>query len=145
MRLVFVSLFACVALVLGAGSGFAQQPPRTLTIAMVPENGFKIPGRTTLSDTTGTSPGLQVTIVLTGFFIPENSYPAGIFAGTCAKLAPRAAFSLTPLSSGKSATLVSGTSIEKLVQFPHAIAVRSARSPATTISCGVIGAAVPTF
>jgi hypothetical protein len=139
MRSLHALLIAGGTLVLGTGPALAQQPPLTLTIEMAPENGFKIPGRTTLTNTGGTTPGMQVTIVLNGFFIPENSYPAAIYAGTCAKHTPRAAFTLTPMSTGKSQTLVPGTSIEKLLAFPHVVAVASASNAQTTISCGTIG------
>ena len=122
----------------GVEPALAQAAPPAVTVPLVPENGFKLPGTATLVATAGTSPGTSVTVLINGFFIPEDSYPAGIYAGTCRAFAAGTRVALVPLSSGKSVSTLPGISLASLLAVPHVVAVHSAHDPAKTISCGRI-------
>jgi hypothetical protein len=130
------------ALALGAlnfAPALAQSPtPAAVALSLAPENGFKLPGTVTWAATSATPAGLLVTVIIAGVFIPEDSYPAAIYAGSCEKFVPATRVALKPLLSGKSVTALDGPPLKSLLATPHVVAVASAHHPETTISCGAI-------
>ncbi len=120
-----------LALVLG-GSALAAQP--RLEVKLQPQHGSQIGGTATIVHES--PPSVTVTIVLDGVFVPENRYPAGVYAGTCAKLGAKPAYRLRPVVSGRSTTRLQ---VKPPASPAYAIAVFRTDG-SQTMSCGQLPA-----
>lgn len=105
-------------------------------VKLEPQHGSKIGGTATIVHASSPPAAVTVTIVLDGVFIPESRYPAGVYAGTCGKLAPEPAYRLEPVVSGSSTTRVQ---VKPPMSGPYAIAVFRTDG-SQTMSCGELPA-----
>jgi hypothetical protein len=120
-----------LALVLG-GSALAAQP--RLEVKLQPQHGSQIAGTATIVHES--PPSVTVAIVLDGVFVPENRYPAGVYAGTCATLGATPVYRLQPVASGRSTTRLQ---VKAPKPGPYAIAVFRTDG-SQTMSCGELPA-----
>ncbi len=132
--MVRISALALAAVLPLAGIAFAATPPPHVVVSLEPQSGSKIAGTATISHVSMHPPVVVVTIVLDGVFIPENSYPAGVYHATCANLGPAPEYRLTPLMGGRSKTQVTPKAMKP---GPYVVAVLN--TPGThAISCGAL-------
>jgi len=120
-----------LALVLSTSALAASPAHPRFEVKLEPQNGSKIGGTATIVHESP-PPAVVVTIVLDGVFIPENQYPAGVYAGTCAKLAAEPAYRLEPVMGGRSTTRLT---VKRPMSGPYAIAVFRTDGK-RTMSCG---------
>jgi hypothetical protein len=134
-----ISAFACAATFAVVGIAFAATPPPSFLVKLDPQHGSKIAGTATIVHGSTEPPVVDVTIVLDAVFIPENQYPAGVYAGTCGKLATAPLYRLNPVVGGRSKTEVQPT-MKRPKRKPNwrfSVAVFDTTG-AHTISCGTL-------
>ena len=127
------ALTFAVALV-GGGIAFAASPPPAIVVKLEPQPGSKLAGTATISHVSMDPPVVDVTITLDGMFIPENSYPAGVYRATCATLGPTPEYRLTPVMGGRSKTRLTPTTMKP---GPYVVAVFNTAGTHAT-SCGAL-------
>jgi hypothetical protein len=115
-------------------AGAAVAGPAAVKIPLLPQHGSKIGGTATLAHQSMKPLVVDVSIVLDGVFIPEASYPAGLYIGTCAKMSAAPAYELKPVVGGRSETRLR-TSAPK--PGPYVIAVLK-KDGGETMSCGAL-------
>ncbi|MBV9409143.1 MAG: hypothetical protein JO164_09970 [Candidatus Eremiobacteraeota bacterium] len=103
-----------------------------MTIPLAPQHDSKISGHAAFTHVSVHPLVVDVQLTLDGVFIPENSYPAGIYTGTCASMSAKPAFTLKPLVGGTSLTRVTEANPPR---GPFAVAVFDTTG-AHTIACG---------
>jgi hypothetical protein len=142
-----IALVAGLALALGTSALAASPGPEAspatavspahpqFAVKLEPQHGSKIGGTATIVHAPSPT-AVTVTIVLDGVFIPENRYPAGVYAGTCAKLPAEPAYRLEPVMGGKSTTRLQ---VKPPMSGPYAIAVFRTDG-SQTMSCGELPA-----
>ena len=117
-----------------AGIAFAASPPPAIVVKLEPQPGSKLAGTATISHVSMDPPVVVVTIALDGMFIPENSYPAGVYHATCATLGPTPEYPLTPVMGGRSKTRLTPTTMKP---GPYVVAVFNTAGT-HAISCGAL-------
>lgn len=127
------ALTFAVALV-GGGIAFAASPPPAIVVKLEPQPGSKLAGTATIFHVSMDPPVVVVTIALDGMFIPENSYPAGVYRATCATLGPTPEYRLTPVMGGRSKTRLTPTTMKP---GPYVVAVFNTAGT-HAISCGAL-------
>jgi hypothetical protein len=81
--------------------------------------------------------GVKVDITIKG--APAADQPTHIHPGTCAKLNPAPEAPLTPLSNGRSVTVLSGKKLSQFAGGKFSINIhKSTNDLKTYVSCGVI-------
>ena len=132
-------VIAALVVVLGAGCGSGSKSGSgTVTVALAQQNGSGESGTATL-----TKMGSQTKVVIdlkgTSDTAVAIAQPAHIHKGSCAKLDPTPAYSLTSVESGKSSTTVDAK-LDDLQKGAYAINVhKSAADIKTYVACGDIG------
>ncbi len=121
------------ALIVGSAA-VADVPP--VKVPLLPQHGSRIGGTATFTHLSMKPAVVDVRIVLDGVFIPENQYPAGIYAGTCSKLDGDPAYKLSPVIGGRSDTRLQGVAPKS---GPYVVAVFKT-SGTQTMSCGALPA-----
>lgn len=116
----------------------SASPPPSVTVDLHPLHGSKISGTATIVHG---PKQIDVSITLDGVFIPENSYPAGVYAGTCAKLGASPVYPLTPVIGGRSVTHLDASRMkhDPPQPGPYAIAVFNTAGTQATW-CGALPA-----
>ncbi|MBV8750720.1 MAG: hypothetical protein JO103_13525 [Candidatus Eremiobacteraeota bacterium] len=136
------SMLLPLMLALGA-TGVAQSPSPApapasspagpqMTIPLAPQHDSKLGGHAAFTHVSMNPLVVDVQVTLDGVFVPENSYPAGIYTGTCASMSAKPAFTLKPLVGGTSLTRVTEPNPPR---GPFAVAVFDTTG-AHTIACG---------
>jgi len=121
------------ALVIGSVA-VADVPP--VNVPLLPQSGSRIGGTATFTHVSMKPAVVDVRIVLDGVFIPENQYPAGIYAGTCSKMGADPAYKLNPVVGGSSDTRLRGVAPKS---GPYVVAVFKTTGT-QTMSCGALPA-----
>ena len=135
MRLMGKHSFALIGFVGVLGFAAAALPADSLKVTMAPQSGSGESGTATLTKDGASS--TKVVVNLTG---ATGQQPAHIHKGTCSNLDPKPAFPLSPVSNGKSETVVKAP-IDELAKGGFAINVhKSAQDAKTYVSCGEIAA-----
>ena len=124
--------FAVPLAVALAGGAFAATA--AVKIPLLPQHGTKFGGTATLTHRSMKPVVVDVSIVLDGVFIPEASYPAGLYTGTCSKMSAEPAYELKPVVGGRSETRLR-TSAPK--PGPYVIAVLK-KEGGETMVCGAL-------
>jgi hypothetical protein len=127
------SIWFAFALALALAGG-AIAGPAPVKIPLQPQHGSKIGGTATLTHRSMKPLVVDVSIVLDGVFIPEASYPAGLYTGTCAKMSAAPAYELNAVVGGRSETRLR-TSAPK--PGPYVIAVLK-KDGGETMTCGAL-------
>jgi len=118
-----------------AGAAVADTP--SVKVPLLPQNGSKIGGTATITHLSVKAPAVvDVRIVLDGVFIPENRYPAGVYAGTCSKMGAEPAYELNPVVGGRSDTRLH---VSAPKPGPYVVAVFNT-TETKTMSCGALPA-----
>lgn len=123
-------------LALGFASAVVAQAatPQTVTVTM---NALNKSGETGTATLTQVGNGVKVDITIKG--APATDQPTHIHPGTCAKLNPAPEAPLTPLSNGRSVTVLSGKKLSQFTGGKFAINIhKSTNDLKTYVSCGVI-------
>lgn len=123
-------------LALGFASAVAAQAatPQTVTVTM---NALNKSGETGTATLTQVGNGVKVDVTIKG--APATDQPTHIHPGTCAKLNPAPEAPLTPLSNGRSVTVLSGKKLSQFTGGKFAINIhKSTNDLKTYVSCGVI-------
>ncbi len=116
-----------------SGLAFAAAPT-SVTVQMSALNHSGETGTATL-----TQVGNNVKVVVDIKGAPSGAQPTHIHAGTCTKLNPAPEAPLSPLTNGKSVTVLSGKKLSALLGGKFSINVhKSSNDLATYVSCGVI-------
>lgn len=118
-----------------ASAALAQAAtPQTVTVTM---NALNKSGETGTATLTQVGNGVKVDITIKG--APATDQPTHIHPGTCAKLNPAPEAPLTPLSNGRSVTVLSGKKLSQFTGGKFAINIhKSTNDLKTYVSCGVI-------
>ena len=120
-----------VAVLVAVASGAQAQ---NVTVKLEPQNSSGESGSATLAKAGDKQ--TKVTITVTGG--PAEAQPTHIHKGTCANLDPKPAFPLSPVTGGKSETVVNA-SMEDLEKGGYAInGHKSAQDLKTYVFCGDI-------
>lgn len=108
--------------------------PQTITVAMQALNKSGETGTATLTQLPN---GVKVVVSIKG--APATSQPTHIHAGTCTKLNPAPEAPLTPLTGGKSVTVLTGKKLSDFTGGKYSVNIhKSSNDLATYVSCGVI-------
>jgi len=108
--------------------------PQTVTVTM---NALNKSGETGSATLTQTGDGVKVEVSIKG--APAADQPTHIHPGTCSKLNPAPEAPLSPLTNGKSVTVLSGKKLSDFTGGKFSINVhKSANDLKTYVSCGVI-------
>lgn len=127
-------LLTIIAALLAASTAAFAAAPTTVTVTM---NALNKSGETGTATLTQLSNGVKVEIDIKG--APAAAQPTHIHPGTCTKLNPAPEAPLSPLTNGKSVTVLSGKQLSDFAGGKYAINVhKSADDLATSVSCGVI-------
>jgi hypothetical protein len=119
------------ALIVG-GAAVADVP--LVKVALLPQHGSRIGGTAAITHLSVKPAVVDVRIVLDGVFIPENEYPAGIYAGTCSKMGADPAYQLNPVVGGSSDTRLRGVAPKS---GSYVVAVFNTMGT-QTMSCGAL-------
>jgi hypothetical protein len=115
------------------------------TFPLHSRNGSKTSGEVTLAKAIGPGgrPAVSVTIRLSGVFIPEAEFPAGVYAGGCRdELSGAPEWKLNPVKNGESTTVLYGRSVSSLELGGYSIAVSAETHPSKTLACASLGVPV---
>jgi hypothetical protein len=138
-RFATTALFTAVVIILTAVS-----VPGSVSHAfpLHPRNGSKMSGEATLASALGPGgrPAVSVTIRLSGVSIPEAEFPAGVYAGGCRDELPGPpTWTLNPIKSGESRTVLYGQSVSALELGGYSIAVSSETGQNKALGCASLG------
>jgi len=117
-----------------AGAAVADTP--SVKVPLLPQPPSRIGGTATITHLSKQPMVVDVRIVLDGVFIPENAYPAGIYAGTCSTMAAEPAYKLNPVMGGSSDTRLQ---VAAPKHGPYVVAVFNTKGTQTT-ACGALPA-----
>ena len=121
------------ALLATSGLAFAATPT-SVTVHMKALNHSGETGTATL---TQVGNNVKVEVNIKG--APSGAQPTHIHPGTCTKLNPAPEAPLSPLTNGKSVTVLSGKKLSAFLGGKYSINVhKSSNDLATYVSCGVI-------
>ena len=135
MQLIGTRTFAFVGLLAVLGFGAAASAADSMKVTMAPQSGSSESGTATL-----TKEGADTTKVVVNLSGATGQQPAHIHKGTCTNLDPKPTYPLSPVSNGKSETVVKA-SLDDLSKGGYAINVhKSAQDVKTYVSCGEIAA-----
>lgn len=127
-------LLTIMAALLATSAVAYAAAPTTLTVPMKALNNSGETGTATLTQLPN---GVKVEVSIKG--APTASQPTHIHPGTCTKLNPAPEAPLSPLTNGKSVTVLSGKKLSDLLGGKYSINVhKSSNDLATYVSCGVI-------
>ena len=108
--------------------------PATVTVKM---NALNNSGETGTASLTQLPNGVKVEVNIKG--APATAQPTHIHPGTCTKLNPAPEAPLSPLTGGKSVTVLSGKKLSDFTGGKYSINVhKSSNDLATYVSCGAI-------
>lgn len=128
------TLFSFLAAALLAATVAQAAAPQTVTVKM---NALNKSGESGTATLTQVGNGVKVDVTIKG--APATDQPTHIHPGTCAKLNPAPEAPLTPLSNGRSVTVLAGKKLSQFTGGKFAINVhKSANDLKTYVSCGVI-------
>lgn len=128
------TLFSFLAAALLTATVAQAAAPQTVTVKM---NALNKSGESGTATLTQVGNGVKVDVTIKG--APATDQPTHIHPGTCAKLNPAPEAPLTPLSNGRSVTVLSGKKLSQFTGGKFAINVhKSANDLKTYVSCGVI-------
>ena len=135
MQLSGTRTFALVGLLAVLGFAAASSAADSMKVTMAPQSGSSESGTATL-----TKEGADTTKVVVNLSGATGQQPAHIHKGTCSNLDPKPTYPLSPVSNGKSETVVKA-SLDDLSKGGYAINVhKSAQDVKTYVSCGEIAA-----
>ena len=135
MQLIGTRTFAFVGLLAVLGFAAASSAADSMKVTMAPQSGSSESGTATL-----TKEGADTTKVVVNLSGATGQQPAHIHKGTCTNLDPKPTYPLSPVSNGKSETVVKA-SLDDLSKGGYAINVhKSAQDVKTYVSCGEIAA-----
>jgi CHRD domain len=135
MQLIGTRTFALVGLLAVLGFAAASSAADSMKVTMAPQSGSSESGTATL-----TKEGADTTKVVVNLSGATGQQPAHIHKGTCTNLDPKPSYPLSPVSNGKSETVVKA-SLDDLSKGGYAINVhKSAQDVKTYVSCGEIAA-----
>jgi Cu/Zn superoxide dismutase len=121
------------ALLVTSTAAFAAAP----TAVTVKMNALNNSGETGTATLTQLPNGVKVTVNIKG--APAAAQPTHIHSGTCTKLNPAPEAPLSPLTGGKSVTVLSGKKLSDFTGGKFSINVhKSSNDLATYVSCGAI-------
>jgi hypothetical protein len=121
-----------VVLVLALAAVIVAAPAHAATVTLSPSGGSSESGSATLTNEGGKT---KVVLDVKG---AEGTQPAHIHKGTCANLDPKPAYPLSPVTGGKSETMVNA-SLDDLQKGGYAInGHKSAQDLKTYVFCGEI-------
>jgi len=127
-------ILATLAAVLATSVLAFAAAPTSVTVQMKALNHSGETGTATL-----TQVGSNVKVEVTIKGAPAGAQPTHIHPGTCTKLNPAPEAPLSPLTNGKSVTVLSGKKLSDLMGGKYSINVhKSSNDLATYVSCGVI-------
>jgi hypothetical protein len=127
--------FALLGLLAVLGVAAAVSAADSMKVTMAPQSGSSESGTATL-----TKEGADTTKVVVNLSGATGQQPAHIHKGTCSNLDPKPTYPLSPVSNGKSETVVKA-SLDDLSKGGYAINVhKSAQDIKTYVSCGEIAA-----
>ena len=127
--------FTLVGLLAVLGFAAASSAADSMKVTMAPQSGSSESGTATL-----TKEGADTTKVVVNLSGATGQQPAHIHKGTCSNLDPKPTYPLSPVSNGKSETVVKA-SLDDLSKGGYAINVhKSAQDVKTYVSCGEIAA-----
>jgi CHRD domain len=135
MQLIGTRTFALVGLLAVLGFAAASSAADSMKVTMAPQSGSSESGTATL-----TKESADTTKVVVNLSGATGQQPAHIHKGTCTNLDPKPTYPLSPVSNGKSETVVKA-SLDDLSKGGYAINVhKSAQDVKTYVSCGEIAA-----
>jgi hypothetical protein len=135
MQFIGKRTFALLGLLAVLGIAAATSAADSMKVTMAPQSGSSESGTATL-----TKEGADTTKVVVNLSGATGQQPAHIHKGTCANLDPKPTYPLSPVSNGKSETVVKA-SLDDLSKGGYAINVhKSAQDVKTYVSCGEIAA-----
>jgi hypothetical protein len=135
MQLIGKRTFTLVGLLAVLGFAAASSAADSMKVTMAPQSGSSESGTATL-----TKEGADTTKVVVNLSGAKGQQPAHIHKGTCTNLDPKPTYPLSPVSNGKSETVVKA-SLDDLSKGGYAINVhKSAQDVKTYVSCGEIAA-----
>jgi len=135
MQLIGKRTFTLVGLLAVLGFAAAVTAADSMKVTMAPQSGSSESGTATL-----TKEGADTTKVVVNLSGATGQQPAHIHKGTCTNLDPKPSYPLSPVSNGKSETVVKA-SLDDLSKGGYAINVhKSAQDVKTYVSCGEIAA-----
>ena len=133
MQLIGKRTFTLVGLLAVLGFAAASSAADSMKVTMAPQSGSSESGTATL-----TKEGADTTKVVVNLSGAKGQQPAHIHKGTCTNLDPKPTYPLSPVSNGKSETVVKA-SLDDLSKGGYAINVhKSAQDVKTYVSCGEI-------
>lgn len=128
------SLLTIMAALLATSTVAFAAAPTTVTVKM---NALNKSGETGTATLTQLPNGVKVEVNIKG--APATAQPTHIHPGTCTKLNPAPEAPLSPLTNGKSVTVLSGKKLSDLTGGKYSINVhKSSNDLATYVSCGAI-------
>jgi Cu/Zn superoxide dismutase len=127
----FIALLLGPALVLGFTSG--ARAADSITVKLAPQSSSGESGTATLTK----AGDKQTKVVLSVSGAPADAQPTHIHKGSCANLDPKPAFPLSPVTGGKSETVVNA-SLEDLEKGYAINGHKSAQDLKTYVFCGDI-------
>jgi hypothetical protein len=135
MQVIGKRTFALLGLFAVLGVAAATSAADSMKVTMAPQSGSSESGTATL-----TKEGADTTKVVVNLSGAKGQQPAHIHKGTCSNLDPKPTYPLSPVSNGKSETVVKA-SLDDLSKGGYAINVhKSAQDVKTYVSCGEIAA-----
>jgi hypothetical protein len=135
MQLIGTRTFVLLGLLAVLGFAAAVTAADSMKVTMAPQSGSSESGTATL-----TKEGADTTKVVVNLSGATGQQPAHIHKGTCTNLDPKPTYPLSPVSNGKSETVVKA-SLDDLSKGGYAINVhKSAQDVKTYVSCGEIAA-----
>ena len=135
MQLIGKRTFVLLGLLAVLGFAAAVTAADSMKVTMAPQSGSSESGTATL-----TKEGADTTKVVVNLSGATGQQPAHIHKGTCTNLDPKPSYPLSPVSNGKSETVVKA-SLDDLSKGGYAINVhKSAQDVKTYVSCGEIAA-----
>jgi hypothetical protein len=135
MQVIGKRTFALFGLLAVLGVAAAVSAADSMKVTMAPQSGSSESGTATL-----TKEGADTTKVVVNLSGATGQQPAHIHKGTCSNLDPKPTYPLSPVSNGKSETVVKA-SLDDLSKGGYAINVhKSAQDVKTYVSCGEIAA-----
>jgi len=127
--------FALIGLLGVLGFAGAASSADSMKVMMAPQAGSAETGTATL-----TKEGADTTKVVVNLTGATGQQPAHIHKGTCSNLDPKPTYPLSPVTNGKSETVVKA-SLAELEKGGYAIILhKSAQDAKTYVSCGEIAA-----
>ena len=135
MQFIGKRTFALLGLLAVLGIAAVTSAADSMKVTMAPQSGSSESGTATL-----TKEGADTTKVVVNLSGATGQQPAHIHKGTCTNLDPKPTYPLSPVSNGKSETVVKA-SLDDLSKGGYAINVhKSAQDVKTYVSCGEIAA-----